>query len=66
MKKQVWLGLLWGVLLYTATMVLFPLIDGEKFSFYKLLMGIPLWLVVGLSISYLFNKKGKTAKTRKR
>ncbi|AXG72765.1 hypothetical protein DVK85_00355 [Flavobacterium arcticum] len=59
MIKQIWLGILWGLLLYIVTMIVFPLIDGEKLSYYKLLIGIPVWVVVGISIEYLFNKKNK-------
>ena len=59
MKKWVKSGLLWGVILYIITMVLFPLIDGDKFKALKLLLGIPLWIIVGLTIGYLFQKKKK-------
>ncbi len=59
MKRHIWLGLLWGVLLYTVTMILFPLMGREKLSLYKLLMGIPLWIVTGLCIGYLFNRNKK-------
>lgn len=59
MKKWVKSGLLWGIILYIITMVLFPLIDGEKFKTSKLLLGIPLWIIVGLTMGYLFQKRKK-------
>lgn len=59
MKKWVKSGLLWSVGLYVITMVLFPLMDGEKFRISKLLLGIPLWIIVGLTMAYLFTKKKK-------
>lgn len=62
MKKN-WVrpGLLWGGILYIITMIAFPMLDGEKLDTIKLIMGIPLWIVVGLTISYLLKdrKKGK-------
>ncbi|WP_294821686.1 hypothetical protein [uncultured Flavobacterium sp.] len=66
MKKWVRSGLIWGGLLYVITMILFPLIDHEKFDTVKLLLGIPLWIVVGLTIGYLFGNKKKAVKTKKR
>lgn len=61
MKKWVRSGLVWAGILYIITMVLFPLIDHERFDLEKLLLGLPLWAVVGLMIGYLFErKKGKT------
>ena len=59
MKKWVRSGLLWGGVLYIITMVLFPLIDGEKYKTLKLLLGVPLWIIVGLTMGYLFQKKKK-------
>ncbi|SFQ68533.1 hypothetical protein [Flavobacterium akiainvivens] len=66
MKKWVRSGLVWAGILYVITMVLFPLFDHENFSVEKLLMGIPLWIVVGLVIGYLFDKKGKSKSTKKK
>jgi hypothetical protein len=60
MKKWVRSGLFWGGILYILTMIVFPLIDGERLSIAKILLGIPLWIIVGLVIGYLAkNKKGK-------
>ncbi len=58
-------GLVWAGILYVITMVLFPLFDHENFSVQKLLLGIPLWIIVGLTIGYLFDKKGKRKNTKK-
>ena len=66
MKKWVRSGLVWGGILYVITMILFPLIDHEKFDTTKILLGIPLWIVTGLTIGYLFDKKKKTTNARKK
>jgi len=66
MKKWVRSGLVWAGILYVITMGLFPIIDHERFDLEKLLLGIPVWALVGLIIGYLFekkkNKKGITQK----
>ena len=59
MKKWVCSGLVWAGILYIITMGFFPLIDHEGFNLEKLLLGIPVWAVVGLIIGYLFEKKHK-------
>jgi hypothetical protein len=63
MKKWVRSGLVWAGSLYVIAMVLFPLFDHERFNLEKLLLGIPLWIIVGLILGFLFEKKGK-GKTR--
>ena len=69
MKKWVRSGLVWAGILYVITMGLFPIIDHERFDLEKLLLGIPVWALVGLIIGYLFekkkNKKGITEKRSK-
>lgn len=65
MKKWVRSGLVWGGILYVFSMVALPLIDGERLSYFKLLLGIPLWIVTGLAVGYLFDKKKKKKKTIK-
>ncbi|MHA3788070.1 hypothetical protein ACX0HA_07660 [Flavobacterium hauense] len=62
MKKWVRSGLVWGGVLYILTMVIFPLFDHERFTLSKILLGIPLWIVVGLIIGYLL-KGRKTGKS---
>ncbi len=60
MKKWVRSGLVWGGILYIITMIIFPLIDHEQFTVTKILLGIPLWIVVGLIIGYLLkNRKAR-------
>ena len=59
MKKWVRSGLVWAGILYVITMGLFPMIDHEQFDLEKLLLGLPVWAVVGLIIGYLFEKKHK-------
>ncbi|RZJ74011.1 MAG: hypothetical protein EOO45_09750 [Flavobacterium sp.] len=53
MKRWKRSGLLWGAILYILTMLLIPFMSGEKFSVSKLITGIPFWIVIGLSLSYL-------------
>lgn len=62
MKKWVRSGLVWGGVLYILTMVVFPLFDHERFTLTKILLGIPLWIIVGLIIGYLL-KGRKTDKS---
>jgi membrane protein DedA with SNARE-associated domain len=57
MKKWVRSGLVWAGILYVITMVIFPMIDHESFDLEKLLLGLPLWALIGLIIGYLFEKK---------
>ncbi|WP_116787692.1 hypothetical protein [Flavobacterium psychrotrophum] len=64
MKKWVRSGLVWAGILYIITMVLFPLVDHERFDLEKLLLGLPLWAVVGLMIGYLFERKKSKTKRK--
>ena len=57
MKKWLRSGLVWGGVLYIIAMIIFPIIDGERLSYHKILLGIPFWIVIGLIIGYLFEKK---------
>lgn len=59
MKKWKKHGLIWAGILYTITMVVFPLLDGEGLKAVKLIAGIPLWIITGLIIVYLFYKNKK-------
>lgn len=65
MKKWVRSGLVWGGMLYVIAMVIFPMIDHERFDWQKLLMGIPFWIAIGLIIGYLFERKTKHKKSLK-
>lgn len=62
MKKWIKSGLLWSVSLYLITIIVIPLMNNEELSSYNLLVGIPLWIVTGLAIGYLFDKKKKSKK----
>jgi hypothetical protein len=62
MKKWVRSGLIWGGILYIFTMMIFPLLDGERLSLFKIIVGIPLWIITGLIIGYLFKNKKATKK----
>jgi len=66
MKNWVKKGLLWGAIGYVVTMVLFPVIDGEDLSVTKLILGIPLWLIVGLALGYLVKGTKETAPAKGR
>ena len=66
MKKWLRSGLLWGGLLYLITMILFPILSGENLSFAKIILGIFLWIVVGLAIGFLFFNKPVTAAKKKK
>jgi len=65
MKKWVRSGLVWAGILYVITMVFFPLFSHEHFNLEKLLMGLPLWALVGLVLGYLFDKKPKSKSSKK-
>lgn len=65
MKKWIWKGLLWAILLYGITIIGFPLMDGEKLSYFKMVMGVPIWFIAGLSIASFFNRKSKKTKFKR-
>ena len=66
MKNWVKKGLLWGAIGYVITMVLFPVIDGEDLSVTKLILGIPLWIIVGMALGYLIKGSKETAPAKSR
>ncbi|RZJ55458.1 MAG: hypothetical protein EOO45_29335 [Flavobacterium sp.] len=61
MKRWKRSGLLWGAILYVLTMLFFPFMSGEKFSAVKLILGIPFWIMIGLSLSYLTKDRKKSS-----
>lgn len=64
MKRWIKSGLIWGGVLYIISMIIFPLIDGERLSHIKILVGIPFWIVVGLILGYLFDRRKKHGKAK--
>lgn len=59
MKKPFKHGLLLGIAFYLLSMIIIPLLSGEKLTAYKLLMGIPLWLITGIALGYIMNDRKK-------
>ncbi len=57
MKKPFKHGLLLGIAFYLLSMIIIPLFSGEKLSVSKILMGIPLWLITGIALSYIMNDR---------
>lgn len=62
-KTWVRRGLLWALFMYAAATFIYPLIAQEPITEISVLVGIPIWLIVGLGFGYamkmLANKKGK-------
>ena len=46
------LGLFWGLFMYIFMVLLFPLIDGEGLSTWKVVLGIPIWTIGGIGFGY--------------
>lgn len=59
MKKPFKRGLLWGISFYLLSMIIIPLLSEEKLSIFKMLMGIPLWLITGIALGYIMNDRKK-------
>jgi hypothetical protein len=53
-KNRVWLisGLLFGLFMYFAMTIIYPLITQQEITLRALLIGIPLWLIGGLGWGY--------------
>lgn len=60
MKKPFKRGLLWGIIFYLLSMIIIPLLSGEKLSVFKMLMGIPLWIITGIALGYILNDRKKS------
>jgi hypothetical protein len=45
-------GIFWGLFMYVFMILLFPLVDGEGLELRKALIGIPLWMIAGLTFGY--------------
>lgn len=52
MQKWQKLGLIWGIWMYVMMTLIWPYVDGEKMTFRKVLIGIPIWLISGLLFGY--------------
>lgn len=46
------LGPFWGLFMYIFMVLLFPLIDGEGLSTWKVVLGIPIWTIGGIGFGY--------------
>lgn len=67
-KKTNWLkmGLLWGTFMFIIMILLMPLITGTNYEVRNFLIGIPIWLIAGLTfglvMKWWMGKKIKTFK----
>lgn len=67
MKTWIGRGLLWALVGYFLTIILTPVMSGDKITTYKLLVGAVIWIVTGLAIGELFyNKTRATAKGKRK
>jgi hypothetical protein len=62
MKSWVKFGLGWGAFMFVTLNIIFPLIDGSSIELYRVLTGIPVWLVFGLIFGYVSRKKKPESK----
>lgn len=49
-------GLKWGLFMYLFMEIIFPLIEGEKFNYYKIGFGLVYWTLFGLGFGYMMKK----------
>ena len=60
-------GLFFGLFMFVATQIIYPLIENKEITQKNILIGIPFWLICwlgwGLIMKWLMNKKGKENKT---
>jgi hypothetical protein len=54
-------GLGFGLSMFVGVDLLFPLLDGSGISGIKLLIGIPIWIVVGLAFGRIMKSMSRTA-----
>jgi len=59
-------GLYFGLFMFVAMVIVYPLLIGKKIDLQSLVVGIPLWMIMGLAWGYTMalwtNKKGKEMK----
>lgn len=66
MKRWISMGLLWAAGGYFLTIILLPVMSGDKLSAYKLSVGVVIWIMAGLAIGNLFYNKQKAATKSRR
>jgi hypothetical protein len=55
--RYVWfkMGLIFGICMYVTTIFIIPMISNEVITVRKILIGIPIWLFIGLGYGYFMN-----------
>lgn len=66
MKKRLRSGMVWACIGYLVTMILLPIAGHEHLSLLKVILGIPLWIVVGMCLSFVLGNKNKTVTRKKK
>lgn len=66
MKKWLRSGMVWACIGYIITMILLPLAGHEHFSPVKIILGIPLWIVVGMCLGFVLGNKKKTGTAKRK
>jgi hypothetical protein len=49
-------GLKWGLFMFVCMEIIFPLIDGDKFNYYKMAFGLVYWVLFGFGSGYIMKK----------
>ena len=59
MKLKKWqkVGFGWAIGMFTFMNIVLPLVKREEITFKQILIGIPLWLIGGLTFGYIMRKK---------
>lgn len=59
-------GLYFGLFMFVSMVIIYPLIKGKEITFESMAIGVPLWIIGGLSWGYTMklwmNKNGKINK----
>lgn len=58
-------GLTWALMMYIMMVFISPLIFNGKLTIQKALIGIPIWMIGGLGMAYLYKKTDSSAKKDK-
>lgn len=59
MKTWIKIGLLWGLFMFLIMNIIFPLLNSEKITLPRLLMGAVIWLIGGFLFGRVFKKPTK-------